>query len=87
MLPKSPTEVSFDVIRLSCPMFNLGSRDENWLLERGYSSLHSYLIRHLKVRGHPQVPATSFLEKEPPVLHPLDRQVVDTRIGLRAVTK
>ena len=87
MLPKSPTEVSFDVLRLSFPLFNLGSRDENLRAERGYSSLHSYLHRYLKVCGHPQVPATSFLEKEPPVLDPLDREVVDARIGLKAVTK
>jgi hypothetical protein len=87
MLPKSPTEVTFDVLRLSCPFFTLGSRDENWRAERGYSSLHSYLHRYLKLRGHPQVPITSFLEKEPPVLRPLDREVVDARIGPKAVTK
>jgi hypothetical protein len=41
----------------------------------------------LKVHGHPHVPATSFLEKEPSVILPPDREVVDPRIGLKAVVK
>jgi hypothetical protein len=69
-------------------VFNLGSRDENWRTERGHSSiLHPHLPLYVKLRGHPQVPTNSFLEKEPSLLHPLDREVVDSRIDLKAVEK